>query len=187
AIWQDVLKVPQIGVSDNFFELGGDSIISIQVVSRARQAGIRFTPKELFQHQTVQGLASVAQLGEGALLIDQGPVTGDSVLLPIHQAFFDTAIPERHHWNQSVLLKTTQPLNPEHLEQALHALLVQHDALRVSFVRQADGWRATYQPVSEQPLLWQRSIVDASALEQLGDEAQRSLDLGNGPLLRAVL
>ena len=187
AIWQDVLKVPQIGVTDNFFELGGDSIISIQVVSRARQAGIRFTPKELFQHQTVQGLASVAQLGEGALLIDQGPVTGDSVLLPIHQAFFDTAIPERHHWNQSVLLKTTQPLNPEYLEHALHALLVQHDALRVSFVQQADGWRATYQPVSEQPLLWQRSISDASALEQLGDEAQRSLDLGNGPLLRAVL
>jgi len=187
AIWQDVLKVPQIGVTDNFFELGGDSIISIQVVSRARQAGIRFTPKELFQHQTVQGLASVAQLGEGALLIDQGPVTGDSVLLPIHQAFFDTAIPERHHWNQSVLLKTTQPLNPEYLEHALHALLVQHDALRVSFVQQADGWRATYQPVSEQPLLWQRSISDASALEQLGDEAQRSLDLSNGPLLRAVL
>ncbi|WP_045190295.1 AMP-binding enzyme, partial [Pseudomonas tussilaginis] len=43
AIWQDVLKVAQIGLADNFFELGGDSIISIQVVSRARQAGIRFT------------------------------------------------------------------------------------------------------------------------------------------------
>ncbi len=60
AIWQDVLKLERVGLNDNFFELGGDSIISIQVVSRARQQGIAFTPKELFQHQTVQGLASVA-------------------------------------------------------------------------------------------------------------------------------
>ncbi|MFV3406952.1 phosphopantetheine-binding protein, partial [Pseudomonas sp. NY15463] len=61
GIWQEVLKVERVGMQDNFFELGGDSIISIQVVSRARQAGIRFTPKQLFQHQTVQGLAGVAR------------------------------------------------------------------------------------------------------------------------------
>ncbi|MFJ4258068.1 amino acid adenylation domain-containing protein, partial [Pseudomonas monteilii] len=84
AIWADVLKVEQVGLTDNFFELGGDSIISIQVVSRARQAGIHFTPKALFQHQTVQGLATVASEGEGGLSIDQGPVTGQALLLPIH-------------------------------------------------------------------------------------------------------
>ncbi|WP_422422230.1 amino acid adenylation domain-containing protein, partial [Pseudomonas sp. GZD-222] len=39
VIWQDVLKIERVGLADNFFELGGDSIISIQVVSRARQAG----------------------------------------------------------------------------------------------------------------------------------------------------
>ena len=187
AIWQDVLKVSPIGVTDNFFELGGDSIISIQVVSRARQAGIRFTPKELFQHQTVQGLASVAQLGEGAVQIDQGPVVGEGVLLPIHRSFFDTDIPERHHWNQSVLLKTTQTLDPVHLEQALQALLAHHDALRVSFTQQAGEWQAAYLPVTAQTLLWQRRLNDPQALEALGDEAQRSLDLNNGPLLRAVL
>ncbi|PZP01241.1 MAG: non-ribosomal peptide synthetase, partial [Pseudomonas protegens] len=105
AIWADVLKLEQVGVTDNFFELGGDSIISIQVVSRARQAGIRFTPKDLFQHQTVQGLATVAEQGEGGLQVDQGPVRGEMALLPIQQWFFDTPVPERHHWNQSVLLK----------------------------------------------------------------------------------
>ncbi|MCU1722624.1 phosphopantetheine-binding protein, partial [Pseudomonas sp. 5P_5.1_Bac1] len=60
AIWADVLKLEKVGVTDNFFELGGDSIISIQVVSRARQAGIVFSPKDLFQRQTVQGIAQVA-------------------------------------------------------------------------------------------------------------------------------
>ncbi|HGM5583577.1 TPA: phosphopantetheine-binding protein, partial [Pseudomonas putida] len=88
TIWEEVLKVSPIGVTDNFFELGGDSIISIQVVSRARQAGIRFTPKALFQHQTVQGLATVAQEGEGTQLIEQGPLSGEMPLLPIQQAFF---------------------------------------------------------------------------------------------------
>ncbi|MGZ7566006.1 phosphopantetheine-binding protein, partial [Streptococcus pyogenes] len=37
AIWADVLKLERVGATDNFFELGGDSIISIQVVSRARR------------------------------------------------------------------------------------------------------------------------------------------------------
>ncbi|WP_156684204.1 non-ribosomal peptide synthetase, partial [Pseudomonas sp. Leaf127] len=59
GLWQDVLKLERVGLTDNFFELGGDSIISLQVVSRARQAGIQFTPKDLFQHQTVQALALV--------------------------------------------------------------------------------------------------------------------------------
>src|SRR5690606_5757610 len=100
AIWQDVLKLEQVGLSDNFFELGGDSILSIQVVSRARQLGIRFTPKDLFQHQTVQTLARVARVGEQLQLTDQGPVTGELVLLPVQQGFFAQAIAERQHWNQ---------------------------------------------------------------------------------------
>ncbi|AZP72381.1 hypothetical protein EJJ20_25960 [Pseudomonas poae] len=134
-VWQDVLKREQIGAQDNFFELGGDSIISIQVVSRARQAGIRFTPRDLFEHQTVQSLARVAQTGDTAILIDQGPVSGPLRLLPIQQMFFEAPIPARHHWNQSVLLAPQRPLQAALLEQALQALVNHHDALRLVFTR----------------------------------------------------
>jgi len=189
TIWQDVLKLPQVGLNDNFFELGGDSIISIQVVSRARQAGIRLNPKDLFQHQTIQRLALVAQLGDDESSIDQQAVTGPALLLPIQQQFFEDDIPERHHWNQSVLLKPRQPLDAEKIEQVLRALVAHHDALRLSFTQHNGGWQAEHRAVEDQPhnLLWQEDVADAAALETLGNHAQRSLDLQNGPLLRAVL
>ncbi|AZE54867.1 Non-ribosomal peptide synthetase [Pseudomonas synxantha] len=185
AIWQDVLKLERVGLNDNFFELGGDSIISIQVVSRARQQGIAFTPKELFQYQTVQGLASVARSGATAQVIDQGPATGTLPLLPIHQLFFATAIPERHHWNQSVLLKPAQPLVAEALQRALYAVIEHHDALRLSFQQQPAGWSAHNRPMGD----WQLQQVDATAeqLSQLCDQVQGSLDLQHGPLIRALL
>jgi amino acid adenylation domain-containing protein/non-ribosomal peptide synthase protein (TIGR01720 family) len=187
AIWQDVLKLERVGLTDNFFELGGDSIISIQVVSRARAAGIRFSPKDLFQHQTVQALASVAQTGTDAQAIDQAPVQGASLLLPIQQAFFAEAIPERHHYNQSVLLKPASALQAELVEQALQALVQHHDALRLSFSESAEGWRAEYRQAASENLLWVREVADAAALETLANQAQRSLDLQAGPLLRGVL
>ena len=49
----EVLGIPRVGIHDNFFELGGDSILSIQIVSRARRAGDEFTARDLFLHQTI--------------------------------------------------------------------------------------------------------------------------------------
>ena len=187
-IWQDVLKREQVGRQDNFFELGGDSIISIQVVSRARQAGIDFTPKELFQHQTVQGLASVARQGAAAARIDQGPVGGELALLPIQQMFFQSAVANRHHWNQSVLLQPRQHLETAALEQALVALVNHHDALRLSFAEGAQGWHAQHRaPHSGPTLLWHASVSDDAALLEACERAQRSLDIAQGPLVRGVL
>ncbi|WDG77011.1 amino acid adenylation domain-containing protein [Pseudomonas chlororaphis] len=185
AIWAEVLGVEQVGLNDNFFERGGDSIISIQVVSRARAAGIHFTPKALFQHQTVRSLARVAQL-QSVQLIDQGPVQGETPLLPFQQLFFEMDLAERHHWNQSLLLTPRQAIDGALLETALQALVVQHDALRLSFRQQADGWRARHDAPAA-TLLWQATVQDTAELEALCERAQRSLDLQQGPLLRAVL
>jgi non-ribosomal peptide synthetase component F len=61
GIWQQLLGVERVGVDDNFFELGGDSIRSIQIVARANRAGLRLNPSQLFEHQTVAGLAAAAE------------------------------------------------------------------------------------------------------------------------------
>ncbi len=70
--WQDVLGVPDVGINDNFFDLGGDSIVSLQMVNLARQAGLEITPRDLFQNQTVQALAAVAR---SAVLRDAQPAS----------------------------------------------------------------------------------------------------------------
>jgi len=185
-IWAGVLKSERIGATDNFFELGGDSIISIQIVGRARQAGIRFTPRDLFTHQTVRELAAVAELSKWGG-VDQGPVTGDMPLLPIQRWFFDMPIPDRHHWNQSVILSPVVALESRALERALRAVLEHHDALRLSFVETVEGWQATHRETFQEPVLWLSDVAGDIELEPLFDKAQRSLNLQNGPLLRAVL
>ncbi|MFB2973200.1 amino acid adenylation domain-containing protein [Aerosakkonema sp. BLCC-F183] len=63
-IWAEVLGLEQVGIHDNFFQLGGDSILTIQVISKADRAGLSLTPKQLFTHQTIAKLAAVAALSE---------------------------------------------------------------------------------------------------------------------------
>ena len=186
AIWCAVLNVEQVGLDDNFFELGGDSILSIQVVSRARQAGIHFSPRDLFQHQTVQSLAAVATRSE-RVIAEQGLLTGPSGLTPIQHWFFDTDIPARQHWNQALMLKPLQLLDPHRLEQALLAVLEHHDALRLSFTPRDAQWHAEHLGVPEGGVLLQAQVRDMQACTALFTDTQRSLDLAQGPLLRALL
>ncbi|KMN22091.1 non-ribosomal peptide synthase/polyketide synthase [Pseudomonas helleri] len=185
-IWQQVLGVAQIGVDDNFFALGGDSIISIQVVSRARQAGITFSPRDLFQHQTIRSLARIAALSTQTV-VDQGLATGAVALAPVQQWFFSLDMPQRQHWNQSLLLHPRQPVDAGLLEQALNTLVSHHDALRLRFVQHPGQWQQAYAELPNEPLLWQRQAASTDELKTLCEQTQCSLDLHNGPLLRALL
>ncbi|TRX76806.1 non-ribosomal peptide synthetase [Pseudomonas mangiferae] len=189
-IWQAVLGMARVGREDNFFELGGDSIVSLQIVSRAREAGLQLSPRDLFQHQTVASLAAAAGQG-GAPSREQAPPQGELPLLPIQRHFFDLQVPQPHHWNQSVLLRSRVPLDGDRLAEALDAVLAHHDALRLSFFQDERGdWRARYrdwQPGVGVQSLWVREVAHAEAITAVCDAAQASLDLRQGPLLRAAL
>ena len=108
AIWSELLGVKEVGVDDNFFELGGDSILSIQIVARAHQAGLRLTPRHMFAHQTVRGLAAVAEVGEQLVRGEQGEVHGAVVLTPIQQWFFEEELSAKEHYNHAVLLRVPE-------------------------------------------------------------------------------
>jgi hypothetical protein len=55
-----VLKVDPVGVNDNFFDLGGDSILGTLILARAARAGLKLSPSQLFEYQTIAELAAVA-------------------------------------------------------------------------------------------------------------------------------
>ncbi|MES2259415.1 MAG: amino acid adenylation domain-containing protein [Pseudomonadota bacterium] len=189
-IWAEVLGAARIGRHDNFFELGGDSILSLQITGRARRAGFRLSPKNLFERQTVAELASVLQF-EQSISPGQAAAQGEAILLPMQAGFLARDMADRNHWNQSVLLHGRAPLDGAALQSALGALLERHDALRLRFTRQPDGnWTQAYAPFEAamvELVLWRRIAADAADIETLCQAAQRSLDIGAGPLLRAVL
>ncbi|MDU8628163.1 non-ribosomal peptide synthetase [Pseudomonas syringae group sp. 243L2] len=187
AVWADVLKLEQVGSTDNFFELGGDSILSLQIIARAKRQGIKLSPKQLFEKQTISQLASVAKLIQKKPAAPVEQISGSLPLLPIQARFFELDIPERQHWNQALMLKPLQTLDAIHLQAALTALIEQHDALRLGFTQQDGQWQATFGALNTRDLLWIHELDSIERLPELADEAQRSLDLKNGPLLRAVL
>ncbi|SDM61226.1 non-ribosomal peptide synthetase [Allokutzneria albata] len=86
-IYSDVLGVPRVGVRDNFFSLGGDSILCIQVVTRARRAGLVLTSKDIFVHQSIAALAPHVAEAREQQHSEQGQITGEVALTPIQRWF----------------------------------------------------------------------------------------------------
>lgn len=199
-IWSQVLKLDRIGIHDNFFDLGGDSILSIQVVSRANQAGLRLTPRQIFEAQTIEALAAVAGTAPVSQA-EQGPVSGSVALTPIQKAFFDQISAQKaaglpanpHHWNQAILLEVRRPVQLDALRDALQHLQVHHDALRMRYYQENGAWRQVNLglEVSEIPLTkFDLSQVKLSEHDETirahASEEQVKLDLTDGPLIRVA-
>jgi amino acid adenylation domain-containing protein/non-ribosomal peptide synthase protein (TIGR01720 family) len=191
-IWAGVLRVEQVGVHDNFFEIGGDSILSIQIVARAQQAGLSITPRQLFQHQTVAELAEVAGTTR-ALEAEQGLVTGSVEPTPVQRWWLELAPEDPQHWNQSTFLEMKEPVDAAILEAVLGHLIAHHDALRLRLTRGSEGVSAVISaPQGPVPMITfdlrdAPEAAIAASIEKGAAEAQASLDLESGPLLRAVL
>ncbi|MCH9652219.1 MAG: non-ribosomal peptide synthase/polyketide synthase [Deltaproteobacteria bacterium] len=190
-VWKSVLKAEQVGLRDNYFELGGDSILSIQISSRAARAGIHITPRQIFEHPTVAALARVA--GSAAIEAEQGLVEGPVTLLPIQRSFLEAAPVAPHHFTQRVLLEVRRTLEPRDAAAVVAAVLRQHDALRLRFEATENGWSAVGQGMPAQLPLYG---VDLSALqeehqaaqvEQVAAAMQKSLSLTGGELFTVTL
>jgi amino acid adenylation domain-containing protein/non-ribosomal peptide synthase protein (TIGR01720 family)/FkbM family methyltransferase len=191
-IWSEVLKRESLGVNDNFFELGGDSILIIQMVARANKAGLRLTPKLVFQHQTITELAAVAGTAP-KVQAEQNEVTGAVPLTPIQHWFFEQDLLEPHHWNQAFLLEARQALNPTILSRVFQYLIAHHDAMRLRFIPDGLGWKQINAPADEAVRFQEINLSgipeaeQKTAIESAATELQAGLSLSEGPLLRVAL
>lgn len=190
-LWARVLEIDRVGVHDNFFDLGGDSILSIRIIAKANESGLRLKPRDLFQHPTVAELAAVV---DAALDANSDPtiVTGPLPLTPIQHWFFEQNWPTPHYFNQAALLETPPDTDPILLEQAVQHLVLHHSALRLRVQPTVDGWQAQLAALDAPIALAQIDLSaisapeQAAALAQAAAEFHAGLDITTGPLLRAA-
>ncbi|MFE2568665.1 amino acid adenylation domain-containing protein, partial [Streptomyces mirabilis] len=184
AIWADVLHVERVGADDNFFALGGDSILSIQVVARARQAGLMITSRDVYRHQTVAALARCAdEAGSRRPAAASAPVeaTGSAPLTPIQHWLFDSAAERAGHFGQTLSVELHAGVDATALEAALDDVVAHHDALRSRFLTDEADVRWLIDGPAARCRLVRHTGPDTDT-PHLGPR-----DLRHGPLLRAVL
>ena len=183
-IWRDVLGKENIGIYDNFFELGGDSIQSISIISKATQAGLKLTPRQIFQNQTIAELAAIATSNQ-PLKTEQGLATGFVPLTPIQHWFFEQKLLHLHHYNQSVVLEVSPDINFQYIEQSIQQLLVQHDSLRLRFKQENTGYKQFYSypeetiPVSYIDLSGLTENQKIEAYKTASERLQKSLNISS--------
>jgi glycopeptidolipid biosynthesis protein len=182
-IYAQVLGQERVGVDDPFFDLGGDSILSMQVVARARAAGLQCRPRDIFVEQTVARLASVVKVTGGeAAVVDEG--IGPVVATPIMR-WLNSIDGPVDQFNQTLVVQAPAGVSQPDVEVVLQALLDRHATLRMR-AETADGeWSLTVP---------EKGAVDAGAclrtVDALSDEAlvaaRSRLDPAAGAMLSAV-
>ncbi|MFS4104347.1 amino acid adenylation domain-containing protein [Streptomyces sp. PD-S100-1] len=183
ALFAEVLGLERIGAQASFFDRGGDSIMALQLVSRARRAGIEVTSREVFLHPTVAALAEVAgELREDTAAEPAGAGVGELPLTPIVAWLAEQDVPTSR-FSQSVLLRTPADASYETLAGGLRTLIDHHDALRL---RLHDGRRLEVGPPGTvAPRLSVAQTGEAPSDEQR-DAARARLDPAAGVLHQAV-
>jgi amino acid adenylation domain-containing protein/non-ribosomal peptide synthase protein (TIGR01720 family) len=192
-IFADVLGVQEVGLRESFFDLGGDSIMSIQLVSRARKQGLALSPRDVFTHQTVSALAAALEQLDAqeraAAGEDEG--TGPVLLTPIVAALRDNG-GEIAGLNQSVVLTVPAGTEIRVLTEALQTVIDHHDALRM---RLLGDWSMEVGPRGSVGAAELLTTVDAGGLDEtalaglLAEEetaARQRLTPAAGVVLQAV-
>src|SRR5690606_34315485 len=108
GVWKGLLEAAEIGIHENFFELGGDSILGIQVVSRAREKGLLLRPRDLFEHQTIAELALAARAADAAAEEEEADPSREVLPTPIQQWFFESVPNHRDTWALPIMLELAQ-------------------------------------------------------------------------------
>ncbi|MYS09051.1 AMP-binding protein, partial [Streptomyces sp. SID6041] len=192
GLFAEVLGLPAVGVHDSFFELGGDSIVAIQLVNRARAAGLALTPRDVFRSRTVAALARTA--GEPAAsprAARETQLDRDALpVSPLQEGFFFHAEFDDRAQDLYVvqeLLDLAEDADPDRLRGALQGLLDRHPLLRASF-RQLPGGEVVQRLAERVTLPWREADTAETSLDDIlrADRAER-FALDRPPLLRATL
>ncbi|MDJ0732653.1 MAG: amino acid adenylation domain-containing protein [Nostocaceae cyanobacterium] len=190
-IWAEVLGLETVHVDDNFFAVGGDSIVSLQIVSRAREAGLDIRPQDIFAAPILYQLAALAKPFNQSVEVVE-PLTGGVSLAPIQRWFFAQNLRIPYQWNQALAIRVNDELDVDALRVALLGLVNHHDALRLGFKGNGELWEQFYAGPGVAPSLRIKNFgsypydLQAYALQLVVEEEQSSFRLDSPPLLRVL-
>ncbi len=190
-LFTEVLGVTPGSIDDSFFDLGGDSIVSIQLVARARKAGLALTARQVFTHKTIAALAAVAAPTSVRTSEPAGADLGRVPLTPIMRWQLEHGGLDRV--SQSMLIQVPGGLRWDQLTSAVRAVLDRHGMLRARLDRAGPepGWHLLIPPASPGPDLCRRVEVASPAgltglLAVEHGAAIGRLDADAGVMLQAV-
>ncbi len=145
-LFAQVLGLEQVAADDSFFELGGDSILSIQLVSRARAAGFVISPKQVFELRTPERLANAVATAPSAAGVVRPArpedALGDCPTTPVMEWLREQGGPAGavDSFHQSLLVQTPVGIDAAWVRSAIATLLERPEALRARLVRAGDSW-----------------------------------------------
>ncbi|MDH6145771.1 amino acid adenylation domain-containing protein/non-ribosomal peptide synthase protein (TIGR01720 family) [Kitasatospora sp. GP30] len=188
-VFAGVLGRDSVGIDDGFFDLGGDSIASIQLVSRARKAGLVLTARDVFEHKTVRELAAVATQA-GAVEVPGRQGVGSVPLLPVMEWLRAGGGPVRE-FNQAYTVPVPAGLTLTSLTATIAAVIRHHDALRAQLTITADGtWHLEVPEADHGPdvtaLVHRVESADPAVVAAETEAARRRLEPERGIMLQAV-
>ncbi|KES06115.1 hypothetical protein BU52_17015 [Streptomyces toyocaensis] len=191
----EIIGIDGIDPHADFFTLGGDSIMGVQMVSRAGAQGMDITAADLFRHRTIAELAAVVD--ERAA----GVEAGDDETLPLtpyQRHLFELAAPETPTAAHRFTIAVAADFAPERAEELLTLLRRRHPGLRMRFVHGPQGWHQTEQgraedtadPATYVPLIDLSALPEErreTAVEQMADDMRDELDPSIGLTVKAAL
>ncbi|NEB42174.1 non-ribosomal peptide synthetase [Streptomyces sp. SID14515] len=187
-LFAEVLRLERVGVDGNFFELGGDSIVSLQLVSKAHKAGLLIRTRDVFDCQTPAALAEVAVPVSAVVHESPEAGLGPVPLTPIMHWLRELGGPA-DGFQQAMMVRTPPGCATEPMSAMVQALLDRHDVLRARLTRHAGGeWELEVRPpgkVRAEDVLSRVDVHDTDIAEE-ARAAQRRLDPESGVMLQAV-
>lgn len=133
-IWQEVLKLHEVGVNDNFFELGGDSISSIRIISNARERKFDIEPNQIFKYPTIRELVDHIGFDESKEVFD-----GEAPMSPYQLARLRHENTMDFKGFRSFQIELSQKLVEKQIVEITSDLIQKHDALRIMLPRKSGG------------------------------------------------